>query len=106
MMVRIEKSLYDGPNMLKPTSKHPKTQLSVHLTAILKSGGTLFVATLLVLGQVVLLVPSAHAEALRPITQVSRPERPGNYEVPLPTPRSHYDEFGPGATGLPLLVSL
>jgi len=55
------------------------------------------------------LVPSVRAGALRPVTQVSRTERAGlqdRYDVPLPTPKSHYANFGPGVTGLPLLSNL
>jgi len=51
---------------------------------------------------------------LGPLTQlhsISRAETPRQtpqtrQQIPLPTPRSHYDTFKPGTTGLPLLLDL
>ena len=59
----------------------------------------LIVCAALLLGQAV-LCPIARGEAPRPSQQTSR------RAILLPTPRSHYEKFKPGTTGLPLLVAL
>ncbi len=60
---------------------------------------SLLIFTVLFLGQALLLSPISRAATPRPI-QTSRKE------IPLPTPRSHYEQFKPGASGLPLLMDL
>jgi ubiquinone biosynthesis protein len=47
-----------------------------------------------------LLGPISRAEILPAARQTSRKE------IPLPTPRSHYEQYKPGASGLPLLMDL
>ncbi|HTG18357.1 MAG TPA: AarF/UbiB family protein, partial [Blastocatellia bacterium] len=47
-----------------------------------------------------LLGPISRAEIPQPTRQTSRKE------IPLPTPRSHYEQYKPGASGLPLLMDL
>jgi ubiquinone biosynthesis protein len=63
-------------------------------------GTCLLVCTILCLGQFQLFSPVTRAENLPRTLQASRKE------IPLPTPRSHYEQFKPGASGLPLLMDL
>ena len=59
----------------------------------------LLVAVVLFLGPVSQLFSSSAAEAAAPVAQARQ-------QVALPTPRSHYDTFKPGTSGLPLLLDL
>ena len=59
----------------------------------------LLVAVVLFLGPVSQLFSSSAAEAATPVAQARQ-------QVALPTPRSHYDTFKPGTSGLPLLLDL
>ena len=62
--------------------------------------GSVLISTVLLLGQATLLVPVIHGETPRPTQQQSR------RGIPLPTPKSHYDIYKPGTSGLPLLLLL
>ena len=59
----------------------------------------LLVSALLFLGPVSHLNSVARAETPRGIAQIRE-------HIPLPTPRTHYDTFKPGTSGLPLLMAL
>ncbi len=63
------------------------------------SVSSLLIVALLFLGPITQFRPISRAETPRP-AQESRKQ------VSLPTPRSHYDTFKPGTTGLPLLMDL
>ena len=63
------------------------------------NAGRLLVAVVLFLGPVSQLCSSSAAEAATPVAQARQ-------QVALPTPRSHYDTFKPGTSGLPLLLDL
>ncbi len=65
-----------------------------------KRSSCLLISTVLLLGQFLVFSPTLRAEVPQPTRQVSRKE------IPLPTPRSHYEQFKPGASGLPLLMDL
>src|SRR5262249_58026891 len=64
-----------------------------------KRSSSVVICTLLFLGQI-LLCPISNAGTPRPIQQTSRKE------ILLPTPRSHYEKFKKGASGIPLLMDL
>jgi len=65
-----------------------------------RRAGSLVVCTVLFLTPFLLLGPISRAEIPQPTRQTSRKE------IPLPTPRSHYEQYKPGASGLPLLMDL
>lgn len=69
-------------------------------TSRVKRSSCLLICMMLLLGQFLVFSPVTRAEVPRPTRQVSRKE------IPLPTPRSHYEQFKPGASGLPLLMAL
>src|SRR6266496_1384424 len=59
----------------------------------------LLICTVLFLGPITQLCPISRAETPRPIPQT-------RLQISLPTPKSHYDTFKPGTSGLPLLLDL
>src|SRR6266496_1018934 len=59
----------------------------------------LLICTVLFLGPITQLCSTSRAETPRPVQQTRQ-------QIPLPTPRSHYDIFKPGTSGLPLLLDL
>lgn len=59
----------------------------------------LLIGTLLFLGPITPLSSISRAQTPGPIPQTRK-------QIPLPTPRSHYETFKPGTTGLPLLMDL
>lgn len=76
-----------------------KTGRSFSNASLRRVGGALVIAVLL-FGQFALLCPITHGKSSQPFQQASR------REIQLPTPRSHYDKFQPGTSGVPLLVDL
>src|SRR5215471_9864216 len=85
--------------MFSRLSTRPIRNLRRFSSARLRRSSGVLICTVLFLGQV-LLCPISRAETPRPIQQTSRKE------IPLPTPRSHYEKFKKGASGLPLLMDL
>src|SRR5258708_5920334 len=63
----------------------------------LSSATCMLIGTVLFLGPLTQLHSISRAETPRQTPQTRQ-------QIPLPTPRSHYDTFKPGTTGLPLLL--
>ena len=59
----------------------------------------LFICAVLFLGPITQLRVFAQGETPKPVAQTRQ-------YIPLPTPKSHYDTFIPGTSGLPLLLDL
>src|SRR6185369_1381345 len=68
--------------------------------ARVRRAGSLAICGLLILSTFLLAGPISRAGSLPSVMQTS------HKEIPLPTPRSHYDKFKPGASGIPLLMDL
>lgn len=81
----------------RKSGENPWKRLSI---AGARRASSLVICTVLFLTPLLLLGSTSRAEVLRPTRQSSRKE------IPLPTPRSHYEQFKPGASGLPLLMNL
>jgi len=87
--------------MFSLSSRQPRgTPRRYFLTARIRRCNCLLICTLLVLGSFLPFCPISRAEITRPTLQTPRKE------LPLPTPRSHYETFKPGTSGLPLLLDL
>jgi ubiquinone biosynthesis protein len=81
-------------------SKQASEHSALYFTrARASSVSCLIICTVLFLGPIGQLCPISLAETSRPLPQTRQ-------HIPLPTPRSHYDIFKPGASGLPLLMDL
>src|SRR5215510_10398165 len=85
--------------MFSRLSTRPISIMRLFSTARLRKSSGVLICTVLFVGQVA-LSPISRAETPRPIQQTSRKE------IPLPTPRSHYEKFKRGASGIPLLMDL
>ncbi len=68
-------------------------------SARVNSVSALLIAAALLLGPITQLCPISRAETKRPSQETRK-------QISLPTPRSHYDTFKRGTSGLPLLMDL
>lgn len=85
--------------MFSQFSNHASETSPRYFKSARTSSVSLLVGLVLFLGPLTLLCPVSRAETPAPIPQVRQ-------HISLPTPRTHYDTFKPGTSGLPLLLEL
>jgi ubiquinone biosynthesis protein len=86
--------------MFSLNSNRVSKNSSLYFTPRASNISCLFIcAVLFLLGPITQLCPISRAETPRPTSQARQ-------QISLPTPRSHYDIFKPGTSGLPLLIDL
>ena len=81
---------------LRQAKQNPRGYLT---PARINSASALLIGAILFLGPITQLCPISRAETKRPPQETRK-------QISLPTPRSHYDTFKRGTSGLPLLMEL